>query len=171
MSKATSCQRHRSSTHGGTSVPVHYTAKSRGPKRTHAPATLQELRLVGNKLTAKEEEAHHKEGTHKSRSPRHHNSPRRRSRSRWSRSPSRKYYKIPRHGGTQRYQSPNKASDYEDDEKEMGAPCFIRRVRTTRVPKGLKLPHDQHKYDGSQEPQSWLSDYLQAVRILRAQMR
>jgi hypothetical protein len=34
------------------------------------------------------------------------------------------------------------------------------------VPKGFKLPHDQQKYDGSQEPQSWLSDYLQVVRIL-----
>jgi hypothetical protein len=48
----------------------------------------------------------------------------------------------------------------------MGASCFTRRVRTTPVPKGFKLPHDQQKYDGSQEPQSWLSDYLQAVRIL-----
>jgi hypothetical protein len=48
----------------------------------------------------------------------------------------------------------------------MGASCFIRRVRTTPVPKGFKLPHDQQKYDGSQEPQSWLSDYLQAVQIL-----
>jgi hypothetical protein len=34
------------------------------------------------------------------------------------------------------------------------------------VPKGFKLPHDQQKYDESQEPQSWLSDYLQAVQIL-----
>jgi hypothetical protein len=34
------------------------------------------------------------------------------------------------------------------------------------VPKGFKLPHDQQKYDGSQEPQSWLSNYLQAVKIL-----
>jgi hypothetical protein len=34
------------------------------------------------------------------------------------------------------------------------------------VPKGFKLPHDQQKYDGSQEPQSWLSEYLQAVKIL-----
>jgi hypothetical protein len=48
----------------------------------------------------------------------------------------------------------------------MGASCFTRRVRTTPVPKGFKLPHDQQKYDGSQEPSSWLSDYLQAVRIL-----
>jgi hypothetical protein len=56
--------------------------------------------------------------------------------------------------------------DYKDDEKDMGAPCFTRKVRTTPVPKGFKLPHDLQKYDGSQEPQSWLSDYLQAVRIL-----
>jgi hypothetical protein len=56
--------------------------------------------------------------------------------------------------------------NYEDKEKEMGALCFTRRVRKTRVPKGFKLPHDQEKYDGSQEPTLWLSDYLQAVQIL-----
>jgi hypothetical protein len=56
--------------------------------------------------------------------------------------------------------------NYEDNEKEMGALCFTRRVRKTRVPKGFKLPYDQQKYDGSQEPTLWLSDYLQAVQIL-----
>jgi hypothetical protein len=45
-------------------------------------------------------------------------------------------------------------------------PCFTHRVRITPVPKGFKLPHDQQKYDRSQEPQSWLSDYLQAVKLL-----
>jgi hypothetical protein len=49
----------------------------------------------------------------------------------------------------------------------MGAPCFTRRVHKTRVPIGFKLPHDQQKYDGLQEPKLWLSDYLQAVQILR----
>jgi hypothetical protein len=34
------------------------------------------------------------------------------------------------------------------------------------MPRGFKLPHNQQKYDGSQEPQSWLSDYLQEVIIL-----
>jgi hypothetical protein len=53
--------------------------------------------------------------------------------------------------------------NYEDDEKEMGALCFTQRVRKMRVPKGFKLPRDQEKYDGSQEPTLWLSDYLQAV--------
>jgi hypothetical protein len=41
--------------------------------------------------------------------------------------------------------------NYEDNEKEMGALYFTRRVRKTRVPKGFKLSHDQEKYDGSQE--------------------
>jgi hypothetical protein len=63
-----------------------------------------------------------------------------------------------------------KEENYEDDEKEMGALCFTRRVCRTRVPKGFKLPHDQQKYDGSQEPRLWLSDYLQVVQIL-GQMR
>jgi hypothetical protein len=60
-----------------------------------------------------------------------------------------------------------KEENYEDDEKEMGALCFTRRVHRMRVPKGFKLPHDQQKYDGSREPTLWLSDYLQAVEILR----
>jgi hypothetical protein len=77
-----------------------------------------------------------------------------------------KYHKSPRHGGTQRSRTPTRAYDYGDNDKEMGASCFSCRVRTTPVPKGFKLPHDQQKYDGSQEPSSWLSDYLQAVRIL-----
>jgi hypothetical protein len=56
--------------------------------------------------------------------------------------------------------------NYEDEEKEMGAQCFTRRVRRMRVPKGFKLPHDHQKYDGSQEPKLWLSDNPQAVQIL-----
>jgi hypothetical protein len=48
----------------------------------------------------------------------------------------------------------------------MEASCFTHRVHKIEVPKGFKLPHDQQKCDGSQEPESWLSDYLQAVKIL-----
>jgi hypothetical protein len=59
-----------------------------------------------------------------------------------------------------------KEENYEVDEKEMGALCFTHRVCRMRVPKGFKLPHDQQKYDGSQEPTLWLSDYLLAVQIL-----
>jgi hypothetical protein len=122
--------------------------------------------MVGNKLLAKEEEAYHNKGTHKPRSRRHHNSPQHKSGSRRSRTPSPRQHRSPKYGGTQRSKTPNKAYDHEDDEKEMGASCFTHRVCTTPVPKGFKLPHDQQKYDRSQEPQSWLSDYLQAVKIL-----
>jgi hypothetical protein len=145
---------------------LHTTRPNPGDPREHMHrATLQGLKMVGNKLSAKEEEAHRNKGTQKPRSPHHHNSPRHKSGSRRSRTPSPRRHKSPKHGGTRRSRTPTKAYDYEDDEKEMGASCFTHRVRTTPVPKGFKLPHDQQKYDGSQEPQSWLSDYLQAVKI------
>jgi hypothetical protein len=132
---------------------------------------LQGLRMVGNKLTAKEEEAHRNKGMHKSRSPCCHNSPRHRSGNRQYRTPSPRRHKSPKHGGTRRSRTPTKTYNYEDDEKEMGASCFTHRVRTTPVPKGFKLPHDQQKYDGSQELQSWLSDSLQAMKILGEQRK
>jgi hypothetical protein len=92
----------RSSTRGGANIYVYRAGKPRDRREHMHRAALQGLRLVGNKLTTKEEEAYRKKGMHKPRSPHHHNSPRRRSRSRWSRSPSPKYYKSPRHGGTWR---------------------------------------------------------------------
>jgi hypothetical protein len=122
---------------------LYTTQPNPGDPREHMHwAALHGLRLVGNKLTTKEEEAYRNKGSHKPRSPCHHNSPQCRSSSRRSRSPSPKYYKSPRHRGTRRSRTPSKAYDYEDDEKEMGAPCFTRRVRTTPMPKGFKLPHD-----------------------------
>jgi hypothetical protein len=133
----------------------------RDPREHMHRAALNRLNMVGHKLSAKGEEAYHHKEVHKARSPRRHNSPRRRSSKHRSRSPSPKQY-----GGTRRSRSPSEKRDYEDDKIEMGASCFTRRVRTTPVPKGFKLPHDQQKYDGSQEPQSWLADYLQAVQIL-----
>jgi hypothetical protein len=59
---------------------LYTTWPSPGDPREHMHrAALQGLRMVGNKLTTKEEEAHRNKGTHKSRSPRRHNSPRHRS--------------------------------------------------------------------------------------------
>jgi hypothetical protein len=68
---------------------LYTTRLSPGDPREHMHrAALQGLRMVGNKLTAKEEEAHRNKETHKSRSPRRHNSPRHRSGNRQSRTPS-----------------------------------------------------------------------------------
>jgi hypothetical protein len=62
---------------------MYTTRPSPGDPREHMHrAALQVLRMVGNKLTTKEEEAHYNKGTHKPRSPHRHNSPRHRSGSR-----------------------------------------------------------------------------------------
>jgi hypothetical protein len=68
---------------------LHTTWPSPGDPREHMHrAALQGLNMVGNKLLAKEEEAHRNKGTHKPRSPHRHNSPRHRSGSQRSRTPS-----------------------------------------------------------------------------------
>jgi hypothetical protein len=62
---------------------LYTTRPSPGDPREHMHReALQGLRMVGNKLTAKKEEAYCSKGTHKPRSPRCHNSPRHRSGSR-----------------------------------------------------------------------------------------
>jgi hypothetical protein len=62
---------------------LHITRPNPGDPREHMHrAALQGLKMVGNKLSAKEEEAYRNKGIHKPRSPRHHNSPRHRSGSR-----------------------------------------------------------------------------------------
>jgi hypothetical protein len=59
---------------------LHTTRPSPGDPREHMHRTaLQGLKMVGNKLSAKEEEAHCNRGTDKPRSPRRHNSHRHRS--------------------------------------------------------------------------------------------
>jgi hypothetical protein len=60
----------------------------RDPREHMHRAALQGLKMVGNKLSAKEEEAYRNKGTYKPRSPRRHNSPQHRSGSRRSRTPS-----------------------------------------------------------------------------------
>jgi hypothetical protein len=60
----------------------------RDPREHMHRAALNGLKMVGNKLSAKEEEAYRNKGAHKPRSPCRHNSPRHRSASRPSRIPS-----------------------------------------------------------------------------------
>jgi hypothetical protein len=125
---------------------LHTTRPNPGDPREHMHrAALNGLNIVGNKLSAEKKEAYRNKGTHKPRSPRRHTSPRHRSRSHRSRTPSPGQYNNSTNKGTRRSRNPDKTYDYEDDEKEMGAPCFTRRVRITPVPKGFKLPHDQQK--------------------------
>jgi hypothetical protein len=62
---------------------LYTTRPNPGDPREHMHrAALQGLRLVGNKLIAKDKEAYRNKGTHNPRSPRRHNSPRHRTNSR-----------------------------------------------------------------------------------------
>jgi hypothetical protein len=142
-----------SSTRGSTSLPIHHTTNTKGPKRKYALGCLQVLGLVGNKLQCRDDAPHrhvsprYEGGTWKSRSlnaeksPHCHNSPQHISRSRWSRSPSPQHHNSPRHGGGSRWSiSPWYTHDNENDEIEMGASCFTRKIRRTLVPKGSSYP-------------------------------
>jgi hypothetical protein len=80
---------------------LHTTRPNPGDPREHMHrAALNVLKMVGNKLSAKEEEAYRNKGTHKPRSPRRHSSPRHRSGSRRSRTPSPGRYNSPKNKGT-----------------------------------------------------------------------
>jgi hypothetical protein len=142
----------------------------RDPRENMHQADINSLGLVGDDLRQKSlgrESTHHEhtgKRSQKSQSPR----------TRITNSPDRQNHEARREDTrsiiTQARVNKSRhewdEGNHEDEEKEMGALCFTRRVRRTRVPKGFKLPHDQQKYDGSQEPKLWLSDYLQAVQIL-----
>jgi hypothetical protein len=54
----------------------------------------------------------------------------------------------------------------EDSEELCGLPCFTRRVRRTRVPSSLKLPDSYKKFNGLQDPEDWLVDYLETVKLM-----
>jgi hypothetical protein len=124
----------------------------RDPRENMHQAAIKSLGLVGDELRQKS----------LGREPTHHGHTRKRSRksqsprTRRSNSTDRENHEAQRGDAwniiTQaRVNKSRYAWDegkYEDEEKEMDAPCFTRRVRRTRVPKGFKLPHDQQKYDG-----------------------
>jgi hypothetical protein len=80
---------------------LYTTQPNPGDPREHMHrATLYGLKMVGSKLSANEEEAYRNKGTHKLRSPRHHNSPRHGSGSRRSRTQSPERYDNLKNKGT-----------------------------------------------------------------------
>jgi hypothetical protein len=54
--------------------------------------------------------------------------------------------------------------DQEYDGELRGADCLSYKIREAMPPKKFKpTPTDAAKYDGQQEPRSWIDDYLQIV--------
>jgi hypothetical protein len=62
------------------------------------------------------------------------------------------------------YDSEDSEETQEYDGELRGADCLSKRIRETMPPKKFKpTPSDAAKYDGQQEPRSWIDDYLQTV--------
>jgi hypothetical protein len=46
-----------------------------------------------------------------------------------------------------------------------GAECFSFLIRSTPLPKGIKLSDGVVKFNGQQDPRIWLDDFVTAVKI------
>jgi hypothetical protein len=42
----------------------------------------------------------------------------------------------------------------------------MRRVHKTRVPSGFKIPDNYKKFDGLQDPEDWIVDCLETVKLV-----
>jgi hypothetical protein len=60
----------------------------------------------------------------------------------------------------------NRQTTEDSDEDLCGLPCFTRRVRKTRVPFSFKLPDSYKIFDGLQDEDDWLVDYLETVKLM-----
>ena len=52
-----------------------------------------------------------------------------------------------------------------EEEEELGSPFFSSRIRRAKKPKRFMFAMETPKYDGTQEPEAWLDDYLMAVKF------
>jgi hypothetical protein len=120
---------------------LYTTRPSPGDPREHMHrAALQGLRMVGNKLTAKEEEAHRNKGTHKPRSPRRHNSPRHRSGSRRSRTPSPRRHKSLNMEEPEDLGPPPKRTTMKTTKKRWGHRALLTGFAPRQYPRVLNYP-------------------------------
>src|SRR3954465_8308512 len=55
--------------------------------------------------------------------------------------------------------------DQAEDDVPAGPTCFGPRIRQEQFLKGITLPRDTPKYNGSVKPEDWLVDYMTAVGI------
>ena len=59
-----------------------------------------------------------------------------------------------------------RSTDSEEEDVELcGARCFSRSIRKKRMPKGFKLPSENPKFDGLQDPKIWLEDHISFARL------
>jgi hypothetical protein len=46
-----------------------------------------------------------------------------------------------------------------------GTECFSILIRSTPLPKGIKLSYDVVKFNGQQDPRIWFDDFITAITI------
>jgi hypothetical protein len=69
-----------------------------------------------------------------------------------------------RRAAREEYDSDDCEESQEYGGEMRGADCLSYKIRETMPPKRFKpTPTDAAKYDGQQEPRSWIDDYLQTV--------
>jgi hypothetical protein len=120
---------------------LHTTRPNPGDPREHMHrAALNRLKMVGNKLSAKEEEAYRNKGTHKPRSPRRHNSPRHRSGSRRSRTPSPGQHNSPKYKGTGDPELPTEHMTTKTTKRRWGCHALPIGFASRQYPKASNYP-------------------------------
>jgi hypothetical protein len=73
-----------------------------------------------------------------------------------------------RRAAREEYDSDDSEESQEYDGEMRGADCLSYKIRETMPPKRFKpTPTDAAKYDGQQEPRSWIDDYLQTVILYK----
>ncbi|KAK1665120.1 hypothetical protein QYE76_053279 [Lolium multiflorum] len=115
---------------------------------------LESLAILGDKLVPRKEKASPQAGgsKHRSRDARDEITQSRIDKSRRRRA-ARGDYDI---------DSSKESEEYDGELR--GADCLSYKIRETMPPKKFKpTPTDAAKYDGQQEPRSWIDDYLQTV--------
>jgi hypothetical protein len=69
-----------------------------------------------------------------------------------------------RRAAREEFDSDSSDETQENDGELRGADCLSYKIREAMPPKKFKpTPTDAAKYDGQQEPRSWIEDYLQTV--------
>ncbi|KAK1685641.1 hypothetical protein QYE76_046489 [Lolium multiflorum] len=69
-----------------------------------------------------------------------------------------------RRAAREEYDSDSSDESRENDGELRGADCLSYKIREAMPPRKFKpTPTDAAKYDGQQEPRSWIDDYLQTV--------
>jgi hypothetical protein len=133
---------------------INYQPAPEGPMAQAHRGALESLAILGDKLVPrKEKSTHHGSGSrHRLKDARDDITQSRIDKARR------------RRAAREGYDSDDSEETQEYDGEMRGVDCLAYKIWETMPPKRFKPnPIDAAKYDGQQEPRSWIDDYLQTV--------